>query len=77
MYRQEVLEVPDVIDVKTIKGRYHGSSVFVDVTIVVKPDITLDEAHEICDRVETYMHERGSLLFMCIQNLIILKGIKN
>ncbi|ANZ32594.1 cation diffusion facilitator family transporter [Staphylococcus carnosus] len=59
LYRQEVLEVPDVIDVKTIKGRYHGSSVFVDVTIVVKPDITLDEAHEICDRVETYMHEKG------------------
>lgn len=59
VYRQDVLEVPDVLDVKSIKGRYHGSSIFVDVTIVVDPDITLQEAHKICDRVENYMHEQG------------------
>ncbi|WP_105993142.1 MULTISPECIES: cation diffusion facilitator family transporter [Staphylococcus] len=58
-YRQDVLEVSDVLAVKSIKGRYHGSSIFVDVTIVVEPDLTLQEAHEICDRVETYMHEQG------------------
>lgn len=59
VFRQDVLDVPDVLDVKSIKGRYHGSSIFVDVTIVVDPDITLQEAHKICDRVETYMHEQG------------------
>ncbi|PTJ05217.1 transporter [Staphylococcus simulans] len=58
-YRQDVLEVSDVIAVNSIKGRYHGSSVFVDVTIAVEPDLTLQEAHAICDRVETHMHSKG------------------
>ena len=34
-YRLDILEVEDVIDVNNIKGRYHGSSIFIDVTIVV------------------------------------------
>ncbi|MEJ7160020.1 cation transporter dimerization domain-containing protein, partial [Staphylococcus caprae] len=40
-YRNDILEVKDVIDVNNIKGRYHGSSIFLDVTIVVKPNLSL------------------------------------
>lgn len=58
-YRNYVLEVNDVIDVQSIKGRYYGSSVFVDVTIIVASDLTLEEAHEICDQVEQHMHTKG------------------
>ena len=36
-YRLDILEVEDVIDVNNIKGEYHGSSIFIDVTIVVDP----------------------------------------
>lgn len=57
-YRNDILEVKDVIDVN-IKGRYHGSSIFLDVTIVVKPNLSLYEAHQICDRVEHHLHEKG------------------
>ena len=42
-YKNYVLEIEDVIEVQNIKGRYHGSSVFVDVTIVVKSDLSLEE----------------------------------
>ncbi|GGG92252.1 cation transporter [Staphylococcus pragensis] len=59
-YRNEVLEVKDVKDVKNVKGRYHGSSIFLDVTIVVDAHLSLQEAHEICDRVETHLHSVGS-----------------
>ncbi|CFO30283.1 cation efflux family protein [Staphylococcus aureus] len=48
-----------MIDVHTIKGRYHGSSIFVDVTIVVDSDLSLEEAHHICDKVEQHMHAKG------------------
>jgi len=58
-YRNEVLEVKDVKDVKNVKGRYHGSSIFLDVTIVVDAHLSLQEAHEICDRVETHLHSVG------------------
>lgn len=58
-YKNYVLEIEDVIEVQNIKGRYHGSSVFVDVTIVVKSELSLEEAHHICDKVEQHMHSKG------------------
>ncbi|MGO1419384.1 cation diffusion facilitator family transporter [Staphylococcus equorum] len=58
-YKNYVLEIEDVIDVQNIKGRYHGSSIFVDVTIVVESNLSLEDAHNICDTVEQHMHEKG------------------
>lgn len=58
-YRNDILEVEDVIDVNSIKGRYHGGSIFLDVTIVVQSDLSLYEAHQICDRVENHLHGKG------------------
>lgn len=58
-YKNYVLEIEDVIDVQNIKGRYHGSSIFVDVTIVVESDLSLEDAHNICDKVEQHIHEKG------------------
>lgn len=58
-YRLDILEVEDVIDVNNIKGRYHGSSIFIDVTIVVDPYLSLYEAHQICDKVEIHLHNKG------------------
>ncbi|MGW7899611.1 cation diffusion facilitator family transporter [Staphylococcus shinii] len=58
-YKNYVLDIEEVIDVHTIKGRYHGSSIFVDVTIVVDSDLSLEEAHHICDKVEQHMHGKG------------------
>lgn len=58
-HKEDVLEVPGVMDVKSIKGRYHGSSIFLDVTIIVDPEISITEAHYICDQVEAHMHDKG------------------
>ncbi|WP_026859178.1 cation diffusion facilitator family transporter [Jeotgalicoccus psychrophilus] len=58
-HKEDVLEVPGVMDVKSIKGRYHGSSIFLDVTIIVDPEISITEAHYICDQVEEHMHVKG------------------
>src|SRR5699024_4366232 len=43
----------------SVKGRYHGDSVFLDVTIFVDRTITLDEAHDICDKVERSLAAEG------------------
>ncbi|MDT4035496.1 cation diffusion facilitator family transporter [Staphylococcus hominis] len=58
-YRNLVQEVTDVREVKNVKGRYHGSSIFLDVTIVVDANLSLQEAHDICDRVETHLENNG------------------
>lgn len=58
-HKEDILEVTGVREVKSIKGRYHGSSIFLDVTIIVDPDITVTEAHQICDKVESHMHAKG------------------
>ncbi|MCS4676421.1 cation diffusion facilitator family transporter [Staphylococcus aureus] len=58
-YRNDILEVDEVQLVKSIKGRYHGSSVFIDVTIVVDANLSLVEAHQICDNVEHHLHKKG------------------
>ena len=58
-YRSLVQEVTDVREVKNVKGRYHGSSIFLDVTIVVDANLSLQEAHDICDRVETHLEHNG------------------
>ncbi|HDV4290315.1 TPA: cation diffusion facilitator family transporter [Staphylococcus aureus] len=58
-YRNDILEVDEVQEVKNIKGRYHGSSVFIDVTIVVDANLSLVEAHQICDNVEHHLHKKG------------------
>ncbi|PZL28672.1 transporter [Staphylococcus aureus] len=58
-YRNDILEVDEVQEVKSSKGRYHGSSVFIDVTIVVDANLSLVEAHQICDNVEHHLHKKG------------------
>ncbi|HCY0646585.1 TPA: cation transporter [Staphylococcus aureus] len=58
-YRNDILEVDEVQGVKSIKGRYHGSSVFIDVTIVVDANLSLVAAHQICDNVEHHLHKKG------------------
>lgn len=58
-YRNDILEVDEVQEVKSIKRRYHGSSVFIDVTIVVDANLSLVAAHQICDNVEHHLHKKG------------------
>ncbi|HDD0561001.1 TPA: cation transporter [Staphylococcus aureus] len=58
-YRNDILEVDEVQEVKSIKGRYHGSGVFIDVTIVVDANLSLVEAHQICDNVEHHLRKKG------------------
>lgn len=58
-YSEDISKIPGVIDVPSIKGRYHGNSVFLDVTIVVDKQLSLDEAHDICDLVEKELQKSG------------------
>ncbi|SES97890.1 cation diffusion facilitator family transporter [Salinibacillus kushneri] len=49
--------VDGVKEVKDIKARLHGNQILVDATILVNPNLTVKESHQITDNVENYLTE--------------------
>lgn len=45
-------QVKGVISVKRIRVRAVGNTTFIDMTITVSKDLTVDKAHKICDEIE-------------------------
>lgn len=45
-------QVTGVISVKRIRVRAVGNTTFIDMTIIVSSDLTVDKAHIICDKIE-------------------------
>lgn len=52
-YRKIVENVPGVLAVSEIRGRNYGANVYIDITILVDPTITVQEGHDITEKVET------------------------
>lgn len=51
-YKQTILKVNGVLEIKNIKGRTYGNSNVVDVVISVPSNLDIIQAHEISSRVE-------------------------
>ncbi|MFS0862318.1 cation diffusion facilitator family transporter [Fredinandcohnia sp. 179-A 10B2 NHS] len=51
-YKQTILKVHGVLEIKNIKGRTYGNSNVVDVVISVPSNLDIIQAHEISSRVE-------------------------
>ena len=51
---------PEIIRFHNIKVRTAGADTFVKVNIHLKPDLSLQEAHEICDQVEEKIKQKIS-----------------
>jgi len=52
------LSIPGVIRVKRIRARYLGNGYFIDITVKVKEDLKIDEAHDIADEIENKIKEK-------------------
>lgn len=50
--RDRVGALGDVAGVRELRARHIGNSVAVEVTVAVGPNLTVVEAHQVCDRVE-------------------------
>ncbi|MGT0202616.1 cation transporter dimerization domain-containing protein [Staphylococcus aureus] len=61
-YRNDILEVDEVQEVKSIKGRYHGSSVFIDVTIVVDANLSFSRSASILAAMSTSFAQKRYFL---------------
>ncbi|QHS21583.1 cation transporter [Virgibacillus sp. MSP4-1] len=55
--KRGMARVEGVQEVKDIKARLHGNQILVDATILVHPELTVEESHQITDQVEEYLAE--------------------
>lgn len=53
--QEEALSVPGVKEVHDIKARHFGPEILVEIHIVVDPDLTVREGHEIATAVECHL----------------------
>ncbi|ALX48727.1 cation diffusion facilitator family transporter [Lentibacillus amyloliquefaciens] len=56
----KVSEVKQVID---IKGRVHGNQAFIEVTILVNPELNVKESHAITEKIEDFLREKHNITY--------------
>ena len=57
-YKQAILEIPKITQVKSQRGRTYGSNIYLDIILEMNPDLSVYESHEISDQVEEMLMER-------------------
>ncbi len=57
-YEQAIATLPEVMSVKSIRGRRYGANVFVDVVIAMEKTLTVEESHRVADEIERMLAER-------------------
>lgn len=57
-YKKTIYTISAVQEIKEIKGRNYGNNTVVDMIILVHPNLSLEEAHNICTLVERTLKEK-------------------
>lgn len=61
--KTSISEVPEVKKVVDVKGRIHGNQAFIDITILVNPDLNVRESHAITERIEIFLREAHNITY--------------
>lgn len=62
LYRSEIQMIPEVISVPSIKARMYGANTYVDVTILVDRNMTVQEGHDITESIEKLLYEKFDVM---------------
>ena len=62
LYKSKILSIPGVEEVRSIKGRMYGANAYLDVTILVHGDMTVQEGHEITRVIEKQLFEEYDVM---------------
>ena len=60
--RVTIKRIKGVQEIKDIKARVHGSNVLVDVVVLVDPQLSLIQSHQICDEIERKMMQKHNIM---------------
>lgn len=61
-YKNEILLLPRVKEVATIKARMYGANTYVDVTILVDGMMTVQEGHVVTEMIEEVLYEKYDVM---------------
>lgn len=57
-YKETIEKIPEVRQVKAIRGRNYGSNIYVDITVLMDSDLTVKESHTVSDIIEHRLFEK-------------------
>ena len=61
-YKNDILLLPHVKEVATIKARMYGANTYVDVTILVDGMMTVQEVHNVTEMIEEVLYEKYDIM---------------
>ncbi|MBD7986402.1 cation transporter [Sporosarcina sp. Sa2YVA2] len=61
VYKKTIQSINEVQEIKEIKGRNYGNNAVVDIVILVQPNLSLEEAHDISTLVENKLKEKDGV----------------
>ncbi|MFZ3577336.1 cation diffusion facilitator family transporter [Virgibacillus sp. DJP39] len=61
--KKSIARVNGVKEVKDIKGRVHGNQSFIDIIILVDPDLTVKAGHDITVHVENLLAQKHNIYY--------------
>lgn len=59
--RTSISKVTEVEKVVSVKGRIHGNQAFIDITILVDPNLNVQQSHDITVRIEKYLAKKHNI----------------
>lgn len=51
-YKEEVAKIQGVMGVKNLRARSYGANIFLDITVLMPPSMTVQESHNITEQIE-------------------------
>lgn len=61
IYKKTIHTINEVQEIKEIKGRNYGNNAVVDIVILVEPNLSLEQAHDISTLVENTLKEKDGV----------------
>lgn len=56
-YNEVISQIKQVQVVKSIKGRSYGANIYLDITVTMKPELTVKESHDVADQIEELLQK--------------------
>ncbi|TFJ93500.1 cation diffusion facilitator family transporter [Lentibacillus salicampi] len=61
--QSSITKVREVKKVTDVKGRIHGNQTFVEVTILVNPNLNVKESHAITEEIEQFLKKKHNITY--------------
>lgn len=65
-FKQTIRQQADCCELKVIKARQVGSTIYADVTIEVEPTLTVQASHDIADQIEHDLREKHDIMYTTV-----------